>query len=149
MSAIATVIENMATLIAAALPAYGRIANPYLPEQNDQLSLAAGYGIGIGPGRDPRLHLGGRISYERSFNVLLYNVLTAMPNDASGRAAQDLALIEDFRLVRRTLEQNQSLSGAASKVDYEGDTGVVLSTGQEGKFLSIAVNFTILYEESL
>lgn len=150
MSDITTIVTNLASVVSTALGAtYGRIANPYLPEENDQLVLSKGYGIAVGPGRDAQLYQGCRTSYERQFSVLLFNVLTAMASDATNRSAQDAALLEDFRLVRRALEQNQTLSGVAIRVNYAGDTGLVLSVGEAGKYLSIGIDFAILYEEAL
>lgn len=150
MSDITTVITNLASVVSTALGAtYERIANPYLPDENSQLALAKGYGIGVGPGRDGRLHLGCKVSYVRQFSVLISNLITALPSDAANRSAQDAAILEDFRLVRRAIDQDNTLSATCIKADYESDTGLVLSIGEAGKYLSIGIDFAILYEEAL
>ena len=149
MSDLSTIVDNLAAKVEATLSGYVRVANPYVVERNDQLALARGYGVGIGAGRPQNLYLGGKRAWERTFNVLLINLVTASPTDASGNATGEKALIEDCRSLARALELDQTLSGVCTKIDYLGDSGVTLSESEIHKYISVSIDFAILYEEAL
>lgn len=147
MSKATTIHTNLVTLLTTALSTYSRLPNPYAPSQNP-LNFARGLGVAIGAGSGRQLNT-GTYRFDRTYTVVLMNLMTAMEFDASGRASLETALVEDFYTVLRTIEGDNQLSGQAVKVDYVSDTGVQALAGEAARYLTISINFTVLYTEQL
>lgn len=148
-TSISSIYDNLIDLVAAALPTYKRIPNPYIMDSNNQLVLSRGYGVAFGPGNRVDLHVGCRISYERIFNVMLVKLVTTTDHNVSARETLEKQLIEDFTTLRVALENDFTLSGQCIRVDYSSDSGIEFNASETLKFISINMDLLCLYEEIL
>lgn len=149
MSGITTIRAAMQTLIAGVLPDYKVVPNPYEPDQNSQLALAKGFGIGIGPGEPARPEICGKYGMQRQFNVLLVNLCTNQVNDPVAFRAIETGLLEAFHLVRKKFETEVTLGNVCIKNDYVGDSGLTFLSGDAFKYISCSADFVVLYREDL
>ena len=149
---ITAIRDTFKTLVAAALgSSYTQVPNPYSPELNNQIMLAQGWGIAVGPAQKVDLEL-CEMGFERSFNVILVRLNTAPIHDIVTKEAIELALLEDFQTIRKSVERdNNTLSGNAIKTDYIADSGIEFLQDIESqqKFFSINITFSVLYQESI
>lgn len=151
MSKVSTIYDNLGALVAATVPAYKRIPNPYVAAANSQLLLAKAYGIGIGDGRAEDLSLGNQRGRSRTFSLVLINLVSSLDNDTGGRETLEKQLLEDFLAIESALELDNTLGGYALKVDYVSDSGIDFLAADGGKFkyIAITVQFLVLYEETI
>ncbi len=151
MGQLTTIYDAFAALVVAALPTYKQLPNGYDLANQNQLYLRKGVGVTLRNGRGIELQRGSKRGRERLMSVVLTNAVAHTEHDKTGAAAADKALVEDAMAVETAVEQNNSLSGSVAKVDYVDDTGVVLLESNAGlaKYLTITVNFLVVYEETL
>jgi len=124
LTKISTIYDGWITLIDAELSGYTRIANPYDPEQNANLILEKGYGVGFGPGSNTGRFVGKLASIERDFNIVLVNKILALDGDQDNRAAIEKSLFEDQFKLTKALEINPTLAEASIKTFYISDGGI-------------------------
>lgn len=147
---ITTIHTKLVEIISGELSEYRRIPNPYAAEANSQLILAKAFGIGIGPGSRQEIELGGSGAfYERLFNILLSQQMTATPHDIAARETIERSLIEDFVKVNNLLEKNVALDGLAYDSAYVDDSGIEFIDAEQGKFVNINVNYLVRYTETI
>lgn len=149
MSKITTIRGYIETLVGGELAGYAQCANPYVPEANSQLTLAKGFGVGVGAGEPFKTEICPKYGQRRLFNVLLINLVTSTPNNVSAFHALEDALLEDLHLIRKKLEAEFVLGGSAIQSDYQGDSGIQFLSGDQFKFISISVDYAVLYREDL
>jgi hypothetical protein len=147
---VSQIYDALVALVGTTLTGYRRIANPYLVERTaSQLVLMKGFGVSVGSGQETESSTGMVRGRERNFNVLLVNQVTALEQDATGHGSIEKALLEDFIALENAIELDLSLGGVCAKVDYTGDSGVQYLSGETGRFISISINFSVLYQETL
>lgn len=147
MSKITQIHNNLISVVSGVLPTFKRIPNPYFIDENNQLFLVKGFGIGIGTGHRQDLEL-CKLSWNRIFQVVLVQQIVTTENNISDRIDIEQAILESHHLVLNALETNSSLNGSDSKADVIGDTGLVFLTGDRLKYLSITIDVNILYSET-
>lgn len=137
-------------LIEARLSDYKRIPNPYSIEQNSKLILFKAYGVGIGPGSRVNLEYGcPTAAYERIYNIVLANQMSATAHDIERRAAIETGLIDDFVKVNNIFEKNVTLDGLAYDSAYADDSGIELLEAEQQRFVTLNVNFVVRYTENI
>lgn len=149
MSKVTTIRAAVEALVVGELAAYNQCANPYVPEANSQLTLTKGFGVGVGPGEPFKSDICSRYGQRRLFNVLLVNLVTAMVNDVAAFHALETSLLEDLHLLRKKFEAEFTFGGVAIQSDYVGDSGIQFLSGDKFKFLSISVDYAVVYREDL
>lgn len=149
MSSISTIFDNFTTLCETALSSYTRIPNPYLLEETNQLYLNKGLAIGFGPGVRDDLHLGCKISYQREFSVVLFNLVTTTDHNTTARVVLEKALLEDFITLREAVANDYTLSQSCIKIEYTDDSGIAFDSAETLKFMSMQINFNCVYEENI
>lgn len=149
MSKITTIRSYIEGLVAGELAGYAQCANPYVPEANSQLTLAKGFGVGVGPGEPFKTDICPKYGQRRQFNVLLVNLVTSTPSNVAAFHALEDALLEDLHKIRKKLEAEFVLGGAAIQSDYAGDTGIQFLSGDKFKFISVSADYVVLYREDL
>lgn len=149
MSKISSIRAYIETLVATTLPTYAQCANPYSPEANSQLTLQKGFGVGVGPGEAFKAEICPKYGQRRLFNILLVNLVTSMPNNVAAFHALEDAMLEDLHAIRKKLEAEFVLGGNAIQSDYQGDSGIQFLSGDKFKFVSISVDYFVLYREDL
>ena len=149
MSKITTIYDNLGTLIEAALTSHRRLANPYVPSDNNKLMLDKGYGIGFGPSTNTERQLSCQMSIERTMNIIFTKKVTTTTHNTTAQGTLEKAMMEDTVTFLTALEADADLSGAASKTVYLGDSGVELLEGENSSHLLIQVDVNVEYFEDL
>lgn len=153
---ISQIFDALKAIVVAELPSgatgYKQIPNPYIPDANSQLLLKRGYGIGIGPAEPKVLELCPKYGMERIFSIILVNVVTSQENDGPGFETLQKALLEDWHLLRKALESEVTLATnppVCIKNDFVSDSGIIALSGEQGKFISISGDWSVIYRENL
>lgn len=145
---ISTIYDNLASVVATALPDYLRFPNPYAIDANTFLHQRAGYGISIGAGVDTRRYLGCLISWEREFTISLVRQITTTQNNTSIRSGIEKDILDDHDILRKAIYNNSTLSGQAIKTTLISDSGLSFIDGDRMKFLALEMLISVEYEES-
>lgn len=146
---ITTIHAKLVDIISGELSDYRRIPNPYVSEANNQLILAKAYGVGIGPGARIQLEYGkATAGYERAFNVVLSQQMTATAHDITAREAIERSIVQDFVKINNLLEKNVTLDGLAYDSEYIDDSGIEFIDAELGKFVTLNVNYLVRYTET-
>lgn len=147
-SKISEIYDRIVTVATAELSGYKQIPNPYFPEQNSQLLLKKGFGIGVGAGQRVELEVCKR-AWSRVFNIVLVNQVTTTDHGIAQRSEIEKNLLEDHFNIWGELETNLTLNSNdyIIKADVVGDTGLQFLVGDQGKYLSIAIDVEVLYQE--
>lgn len=129
---------------------YKRIPNPYVAEENAQIILDKGFGVSIGPCERVDLDV-CKMYYRRFFNIVIVRLVSATEHDVTRKEAIEKAILEDLQSVRIAIERdNNTLSGNATKTDYESDSGIEFLISPSGfKFYSLNVTLSVLYNETI
>mgnify|MGYP001393609270 CR=1 FL=1 len=149
---ISDIYDEIVSICESALDAsYKRIPNPYVPEDNAQIILDKGFGVAIGPGQRINLDV-CKMYYERFFNIVLVRLISATEHDVTTKEDIEKAILEDLQSVRIAIERdNNTLSGNATKTDYDSDSGIELLTSPVSgyKYYSLNVTLSVLYNETI
>lgn len=146
---ITTIYDNLVTKLSTVLPAYVRIPNPYSPEENPELFLRKGYGIGIGTGENTRRLICGFFSINRTFNIILINQILTTDTNSNVRGSFERDLMEDHYTIVNALEVDNNLSGAAVKTIFSADSGIQFVEGEMGKYVMCEITFEVEYLEPI
>lgn len=149
---ISQIFDALKTLVTAAIATdYRQIPNPYIPDQNSQLLLAKGFGIGIGPGERKVVELCPKYGVDRIFSVILVNLVTSQMNDGAGFETLQKAMLEDWHLILKKLEREPNLGNPPISItcDFVSDSGIIALSSSQGKFISISGDWSVIYRENL
>jgi len=149
MTQVSTVYDALETLIEGELSGYGKLPNPYDPENNSGLLLDKGYGIAFGPGVNTERYVNCKITIERVFSIPLVNVVVATENDTDRHATLEKTIQEDAFKIIKALENDSRLGGAAVKARYSDDSGVLFLEGDREKYLLQQLEVAVEYFEDL
>lgn len=148
MGKITDIHDALVDLVEGALDAsYTRLPNPYMVMENAHTFLTKGYGIAVGAG--VRLDLTScQASYQRTFQIVLTNLVYSTVNNVDTRASIDLSILEDFQALFLALEREPSLSGVVYRTTVESDTGIEYADSDALKFIYMTIDVTVEYQES-
>lgn len=146
---ITTIYNNLISRIESTLTTYTRIPNPYAPEENPELFLRKGYGIGIGSAENSRRLICGYFSINRNFSILLINQILTTDSNSSSRGDFERLLMEDHYSLINALEVDNNLGGAAVKTNFTADSGIQFVAGEMGKYILCELTFEVEYLEPI
>lgn len=146
---ITSVYNRIITDVEAALTSYTRIPNPYAPEENPELFLRKGYGVGVGPAENTRRLICGYFSVKRNFSVLLINQILTTDTNSSSRGDFERLLLEDQYTLINALENDNNLGGDAIKTFFINDSGIQFVSGEMGKYILCETVFEVEYLEPI
>ena len=144
---ISTIYDALVSVVGGVITTYKRIPNPYFIDENNQLLLAKGFGIGVGSGTRRDLEV-CKLAWNRIFTVVLVQQITTTDNNVNDRIDIEKAMLEDHFAIIRAIESASTLNGNDIKADVLGDSGMQFLTGDRLKYLSISIDINILYQET-
>jgi len=149
MTVVADIYDAAIAAIAAVLPTYARIPNPYAIDENTALILKKAYGLTIDSGSNTQRYVGCLATWERLYIIKLITQVVNTENDATGRANVEKDIDNARDLVFKAFESTYAtLSGTVIKAVILDDTGIQYIDGQQGKFLAIEMTLGVEYQES-
>jgi hypothetical protein len=146
---VTSVYDALVTLIGTTLSTYTKIINPYIPEDNSELFLVKGYGVGFGNGENTERQLSCKLSVLRTFKVILVNQVVLTDHDELGHASLEKTILEDSIKILSALETNTTLNGNAIKSIYRTDSGIEFLEGDRSKYLLLEIDIECEYFEDL
>ncbi len=148
MTKIETIREEIITLIAANLPDYTRIPNPYDPTDNTYLLLRKAYGVAIGPGRDTRRFIDCHVTWERIFTIILVNQIMTTDNNVDLRSAHEIELLNYHDVLRKKIWLNSTLNQNAIQATITDDQGISFLDAGTQKFFGLEMTLLVEYLEN-
>lgn len=146
---ITTIYDNLVLRVQATLPSYFRIPNPYAPDENPELFLRKGFGVGIGPGENTRRLVCGFFSITRTFTIILINQVLTTDSNSTDRGNFERDLMEDHYSLLNALEVDNNLGGAAVRLNFTNDSGIQFVEGDYGKYTLCEISFDVEYLEPI
>jgi len=151
MTAISDIHDELHSVVATALTgkSYSIIPNAYITPDNAGLLLRKGYGIAIGAGNNTERVLGGKLSYQRDFQVFLTRELLTTSSNVEARQDVEKAILEDYTLVLKAIEEQPTLNGNAAKAVIITDGGLEYLEGDRDRYFLIEATVTVEYFETI
>lgn len=149
MSKVSTIYDALQTLVESNLTTYTKIPDPYKLEDNTELFLVKGFGIGMGNGENTERLVCGYISIRRSFTIALVNKVTTTENNLSSIATSEKNIMEDCYTLIKALEADTDLQGNCVKSTYLSDSGIEFIDSDLGKYLLLQMEVDIEYLDAV
>lgn len=146
---ITTIYEGYRTEIAAVLTSHVEIVNPYVPDAGPDFDFRLGFGVGVGPARDPQNTASCRYRIQREFVVTLTRRLYLTNKEINDRITVEKNLLEDLNLVIARISASSVLNSAngIELTQYSGDSGIEFLRFGRTDLLMIQANFETTYVE--
>lgn len=149
MSQISTILDNIQTSVAALFPSKLEMSDPQNVENNDEKTLADGYGVHISSGINSNLMLCDQYSVEREFIITLSRLNAGTHKSNSIYESTIKLLLEDLHLLIQEISSNIAIRNSTSTIDWVSDSGIEHFAGENKQFLIIRATFRLGYFESL
>lgn len=137
MSNISTIYDALDAAISGALGAtHAELINPYVTEEESNLTLDAAYGFTIADATNLLLNEdSGVMTLQRNFELVLTRRKFATKGDIATRKTAEKNLLEDLQLVITAIKESAALqlAGTANVARYGTDPGAELLRVERGR----------------
>lgn len=149
-TAITALYDGMVTIVGGLFtaPTYKELVNPYIPEFNDSLSLARGYGFVIGAGDAQPQNLGRYEAISRTIEVTQTIVNRGTERDATIRRTAEKNLLEDQYLLVDYFRQNTAPIAKVWNIAYQSDGGLEFVLADNQNYIMIKTTLRATYSEA-
>lgn len=157
-----TVISNaydtLVAEVSAVFPDHVELINPYFPEENDDLTYDAAYGIAFIDGENTQREFGCNYTVRRNFTVTLTRKifkgdLSRNTSSVQERRDAEKQLFEDLHLLIKSVENSVTLNaGSGNSIGwclYRADSGLEFIKTDAFNLIMVRAIFEIEYFESL
>lgn len=149
MTAISEIYDAIVDKLAAELPAFQRIPNPYALDENTAILLRKAYGLAIGAGTNTERYVGCLVTWERDYTIGLVTQVVNTENDTEGRASVEKDIIDAHGTILQAFESDSTLSGKCIKAVIVDDGGINYIQGVQSKYLALEVTLRVEYQEPI
>lgn len=152
MSQISTAYDNFHTRIAAVLTSnngWVKLPHAYAIENNPEIYLKQGYGVGLGAGVNTKRVFSKTLSISREIILNIVREMTTLDLETTGRETIEKQLFEDLKLVIADVEANSTLNEGQILCSYQSDAGIEYVDGETAEFVLIRAVFLIEYFETI
>jgi hypothetical protein len=149
-TAITALYDGMVTILGNtfAAPTYKKLVNPYVPELNDALSLARGYGFIIGPKQARPDKLGRYEGFNAEITVIQTIINRGTDRDITIRETAEKNLLEDqFNLIDY-FRLNTAPISKIWDISYESDNGLEFVFTDKQNYVMIRTTLRAIFSES-
>ena len=149
-TAITDIINNLYTLISSTLSSYNELPNPYNIEDNTELFLKKGFGIGVldGVNEQERSETCSRW-IRRSFTFTLTNKITTTRENTTSMKTLQKSILEDQESVLQAVYNDSTLTGKVIDIEFTSDTGIQYLDIEQVKYFTITTSFEVLYRKQV
>jgi hypothetical protein len=148
-SQISTIYDNIDNAMAALFPNKLEMSDPLSVENNDEKTLADGYGIHIGSALNSNRQLCDSYSVSRDVIITLSKLNAGTHKSLSVFDDTNKDLLEELHLLIQTINSNVAIRESVSIIDWISDGGIERYLGESRQFLIIRSTFRLEYIESL
>jgi hypothetical protein len=150
MSAVSDLYDGMVTILSATFstPTYKKLVNPYIPELNDTLSLARGYGFFIGEKTSRRDKLGRHEGFEANIEIVQTIINRGTDRDVTIRETAEKLLLEDQYTIIDYFRLNTAPIAKVWDISYVSDAGLEFVLSEKQNYVMIRTTFRAIYSES-
>ena len=151
MSAITDIMVALKTAIETALPTYQRMPNPYFLDRNSALLMRSGYGVGVGAANNTNRLITGKVSIDRTFEIVLVNQIEALPSDAVNVELEEKAILEAAFTLIKYFENNEQLgiSNVVLNSRYLSDGGIEFIDLEVQRYHQLTLSVGVEYMETI
>lgn len=149
MSLVADIYDKLHVIMSTELSTYTRIPNAYEPNENPELFLRKGYGIGYGAGTNTNRQICDKFSIRRTYTIVLINQVYSTMTNSSSRGTFESSLMNDQKTLINAIENDITLTGSCINARFVGDSGIEYVDGDSNKYILIESSFDIEYLETI
>lgn len=153
MSKISQIHDQLVSIVAGLLPTYKKLPNPYFIQDNNELFLTKGFGIGVGAGNRTDRMLSCQFSWQRQFNIVLTHLVSTTDSNTTQRESIVKSMLEDHTLVIEAIEKNVQLNGSTTglciRAEALSDSGIQFLEGATGRYFMIEIDVITEYLKDL
>lgn len=147
---ISSIHDDLYSLMGALFPSKKVLADSLNLYNNDELFLADGFAIYIGPANNTRREVACRLSVSRQIVISLTKAPYAGHKDIDKIKKAEKDLLEELQIVINDFSKNDSYATLRTiKRDYLSDGGIIRAFGESRSVLSIQAIFNVEYFETL
>ena len=143
---ISALYDKIITLLGSTLSSYNELPDPYALENNPELYLKAGFGVGIDSGNLDERSVSCSRFMQRDFTVRLVKKITTTKLNKTALKTIQKDLMEDQELVVAAFRDDITLTGTVMEIDYTSDSGVSYLDSGTGKYFQLDTTFEVLYQ---
>jgi hypothetical protein len=142
--------DDLYSMMASLFPSKKVLADSLNLYNNDEIFLADGFAIYIGPANNTKREVACRLSVSRQIVISLTKAPFAGHKDIDKLKATEKALLEELHIVINDFSKNDSYATLRGvKRDYLSDGGIIRAFGESRSILSIQASFNVEYFENL
>jgi len=136
--------------INAVLPSHKRLSDPYKFTKNTDSEKRQGYGVRVGPGRNPNQSISCFVVLDQTMTIVLTRLSEGREMDAAKKAVAEKQLLEDLFLIVKDFESSPTL-GTTQVVssNFDGHAGIEFIGTERDDVLKLEADFTFKYTENL
>lgn len=151
---ISTIMDNLRSVVAGALPSHNEMLDPYEVDLTDELTLVNSWGIAY---RSSNYSISGPIGcgygIDQNVEIVLTRVMSTghlqLYDAISERVSTEKDLYEDRHLVIKAIEKNATINdGDLAICTYQGDSGIEFVFNDKTYAIMLRLNFLIKYGDS-
>ena len=142
--------DDLYSMMGALFPAKKVLADSLNLYNNDELFLADGYSIYIGPAFNTKREVSCRLSVSRQLIISITKAPYAGHKDIDKIKKTEKDLLEELHTLINDFSKNDSYVNLRGvKRDYLSDGGIIRAFGESRSILSIQAIFNVEYFENL
>jgi len=149
MSQISTIFDNIQTAVSTLFPLKLELSDPVVIENNDEKTLANGYGIHMSGATNSNRVLCNQYTVEREFVITITKLNAGTHKSNTIFESTIKSLLEELHLLIQTVNENTAIRNSVSIIDWVSDGGIERFSGDSKQFLMIRSIFRLEYFESL
>ena len=149
MSQVSTIYDNIQTAVAALFPSKLELSDPLIIENNDEKSLANGYGIHLSSATNTNRTLCDDYWVSREFVITLAKINAGTHKSNTIYDNTNKAILEELHVLIQTVNSNTAIRNSVSLIEWVSDGGIERLSGDSKQFLIIRATFRLEYRESL
>lgn len=148
-TAISTAYDEIVTVLNSLYGStHKQLENPYILEDNDELTLRRGYGFVLQNATNTNRLLSNVASIQREVNIILTIKWRGTQKDVSLRQTAEKQLLEDHFLLIEYFTANAGMNiSQVWKMVYNGDSGLEFIFTDKQNYIGIQSNFSLEYSE--
>lgn len=149
MSTVSTIYDALQTQVAALFPNKLELSDVINIENNDDKTLADGYGIQLGASTNSNRQICNTYSVQRDFIITITSLNAGNHKSNNIFETTSKTLLEDLHLLIKNVSENAAIRSTNAIIDWNSDGGIEKFNGESRQFLIIRATFRLEYFESL
>ncbi len=142
------IADYLVEKIQALFPEKKQLFNPYTIENNNELYLLNGFGVGFGAMLEQN-SVTGCININQDFIIPLSKKFYALENAAEKRQDFEKDLMDEAMTLIKNISRDVQLGGLSNRCMFTGSPGIQQVFGESQQYIYLVLTFNASFRENL